>query len=73
MGSDGGYAEGSGGVAPLGGSVDLRYFGLASWLGDMGVAIYDGGLGDTGAVANEGVHLEAEGYHCGIYCKLTHL
>ena len=33
----------------------------------MGVVIGGGGLGEGGSVANEGVHLEAARYHCGVY------
>ena len=39
----------------------------------MGVFIGGGGLGGGGVMANEGVHLEATGYHCGIYREFTHL
>ena len=39
----------------------------------MVVFIGGRGLGGDGAVANEGLHLEAEGYHCGIYCESPHL
>ena len=32
-----------------------------------------GGLGGGGDVANEVVHSEAAGYHCGINCQSIHL
>ena len=41
--------------------------------GGMGVVIGDGGLVDGSYVSNEGVHLEAAGYRCGIYHKSSHL
>ena len=39
----------------------------------MGLVISVVGLGDGGAVASEGLHSEAEGYYCGIYCESTHI
>ena len=33
----------------------------------MGVVIGGGGLGGGGAVANEGLNLEATVYHCGVH------
>ena len=31
------------------------------------------GIGGGGSVANEGAHLEAKGYCCGVYFKSPHL
>ena len=73
LGSYGGDAEGAGRVPPSGGSTDSKYFRLESWGGEMGVVIGVGGLEYDGAVAIEGVHLKAAGYHCGIYCEFPHL
>ena len=43
-------------------------FGVGVGVGDgMGVVIGGGGLGGVRDVANEGVHLEASGYHSRIY------
>ena len=56
-------------VPPLGGSEDRRDVILASRGGGMGVVICDGGLGGGRSVANEGVHLEAAGYHRRTYRK----
>ena len=67
LGSDGGYDEGDGGVSPSGGPEDSRDVRSESHGGWMGVVIGGGGLGVRKAVANEGVHSEAEGYHCRIY------
>ena len=39
LGSDGGNAEGDGGVPPSGGLVDSRYFRSLSWGGGMGLVI----------------------------------
>ena len=73
MGSDGGNAEGAGGVTPLGDSADRRNFRLESQGGGTGVVIGVGGPGGGGDVSNEGVHLDAEGYHHEIYRKSPHL
>ena len=73
LGSDRCDAEGDGGVPPLDGSEDIRNSILASWGGRMGVVIGGGGLGGGVDVASEGVNLEAEGYHCRIYCESPHL
>ena len=73
MGSDGGNAKGAGEVLPLRGTEDIRDVRLASWGGGVVMVIDGRGLGGGGDVANEGVFLEATGYHCGIYLKSPHL
>ena len=56
MVSDGGYAEGDGGVPPLGGTEDTRDVSSVSqgggMGGGMGVVIGGGVLGGDGAVSN---------------------
>ena len=37
------------------------------------MVIGGGGLGGGRSMANEGVRLEKESYHFGVYCKLPHL
>ena len=61
LGSEGGDNEGDGGITPSVGPEDIWDIILASQGGGIGVFIGGGGLGDDGAVENEGVHLEAEG------------
>ena len=46
---------------------DRRDVISASWGRGMGVVIGDKFLGGGRAVANEELHLESAGYHCGIY------
>ena len=43
--------------------------GMTTWqVGEgVGVVIDGGALGGRGSVSNEGVQLEAAGYHCGVY------
>ena len=73
LGSDGGDAEDAGGVPPWSGLEDSGDVSLDIQGWGMGVVICGGGLGGDGDVANEGVHSEAAGYHCGIYRELPHL
>ena len=60
-------------VPPSGVLGDIKD-GILEILG-VGVFVVIGGrgLGGVRDVANEGVHLETAGYHCGIYCLLPHL
>ena len=73
MGSDGCDTEGSGGFPPSIGSADCRDVISVGQGGGMLVFIGRGSLGGDGPVSNDGVHLEAEVYHCRIYCELNHL
>ena len=41
--------------------------------GGVGVVIGGRGLGGGGDLSNEGLHWEAEGYHCRIYHESPHL
>ena len=63
LGSDVCYAEGDGGIPPQSGLEDLRDYSSESQGWGMGVVIGGRGLGGGGSVANEGVYLEAAGYH----------
>ena len=73
LGSNGGDAEGAGGVPFLGVPKDIRDIISSSWVVVLVVDISDGGLGCVRYVDNEVVHTEAEGYYCGIYSKSPHL
>ena len=67
MGSYVGDAEGAGFVPQLAVPEDRRDIRSSIWGEGMRMVIGGGGLGGGGAVTNEGVHLEAIGYHYGIY------
>ena len=73
MGNDKGNAEGAVGVPPLGRSENSRDDSPASRGRGVVVDIVGNVLVGGIIMANEGVFLEAEGYHCGIYCGLIHL
>ena len=70
---DGGNSEGCGRVLPLGGPEDIRDVRSTSQVGGMGVVIGGGVIGGGRAVAYKGIHLEATGYHCGLYCEPPNL
>ena len=53
--------------------MDCRYESSDNLMGGMGVPIGGRGLGGGGSLANEGVNLEAAGYHCGVYFESSHL
>ena len=73
MVSDGGDVEGAGGVSPSSGPENSRDFISESWEVGMVVVIGVKGILGGGAVAYEGMNLEAAGYHCGAYLKPPNL
>ena len=72
-GERGGDVEGAGKVSPSGGLYDRIYVISMSQQGDMVVVIGGRGIGSGGYVAYEGIHSEAVGYQCRVYCKLPNL